>query len=335
MLDTTGLSGPLRSGDRKSLSKAITLVESTLRDDRVLIAGLMDSLVLKGSRQALRIGLTGPPGAGKSTFVDAFGTWLTERGKKLAVLAVDPSSSRTGGSILGDKTRMERLLQDSNAFVRPSPTGTASGGVSRRTREAVYLCEQAGFDIVLVETAGVGQSETNVSEMSDIFVLMLPPAAGDELQGVKRGIMEFADLVLVSKADGDLENAARQTCAQFASALQLFARRKQIPPGYPKAFMISSREKIGLNEFWKEIGKLETWRKDNGTWLDTRRRQETKWLQAEIQESLLEELLDRQEVRQTLIEAEQRVLSGQVSPTSAATTALRSIRFGWRQAKEC
>ena len=335
MADKTGLSRHLRNGDRKSLSKAITLVESTLKEDRKLVAGLLDSLFHMGSRQALRIGLTGPPGVGKSTFVDCFGAWLTAREKKIAVLALDPTSSQTGGSILGDKTRMERLLQDSNAFVRPSPTGKASGGVSRRTRESVYICEQAGFDVVLVETAGVGQSETDVSEMADIFVLMLPPAGGDELQGIKRGIMEFADLVLVSKADGDLENAARQTRAQFASALQLFARRKRNPPGHPMVLAISSTNTRGLDNVWKEITAVEKWRKNNGSWLETRRRQETRWLQAEIRESLFEELLETPEARQILFEAENKVRGGLVSPASAASAVLNSVRIGWQETKEC
>ena len=329
MVDPKQLSRLVRKGDRNSLAKAITLAESTLKEDREQVANLMDSLISMGSRQALRIGLTGPPGAGKSTFLDCFGSWLTERRKKVAVLAVDPSSSRTGGSILGDKTRMEQLAQNSSAFVRPSPTGTASGGVSRRTRESVYLCEQAGFDVVFVETAGVGQSETAVSEMSDIFVLMLSPAAGDELQGVKRGIMEFADLILVAKADGDLKGEARKTCAQYASALHYFARRLNDPPGHSKVLTVSSRKKCGMDEVWKEISALEEWRKNNGYWQKARRSQEIKWLHAEIHESVFEDILNRPEARQLLIEAERRVSSGRYSPASAASGLLRTIRLDW------
>ncbi|MCY4461623.1 MAG: methylmalonyl Co-A mutase-associated GTPase MeaB [Albidovulum sp.] len=334
IVDIERTSRLLRNGDRKSLARAITLAESARGEDRESAARLMDALHSMGSRQSLRIGLTGPPGTGKSTFVDCFGSWLTERGKKIAVLAIDPSSSRTGGSILGDKTRMEQLAQNSNAFVRPSPTRNASGGISHRTRESVYLCEQAGFDIVFIETAGVGQSETSVSEMSDIFVLLLPPAAGDELQGVKRGIMEYADLVLVTKADGDLKRAAGRTRSEYASALHFFSRKRHDPPGRPKVFEISSHQKTGLDIVWEELVALETWRKDNGAWHIVRRRQAIQWLEAAIHESLLEEILGHTEARQLLIETEQKIQRGKIMPAGAALEALRSIRSRWKPVNE-
>ena len=205
------LSNKILSGDRRALARAITLIESARPDHRAQAGQLIEAL--KGSgRQAIRIGLSGTPGVGKSTFIESFGMMLTSLKLRVAVLAVDPSSARSGGSILGDKTRMDRLSRNPNAYIRPSPSQSHLGGVARRTREAVALCEAAGFDVILIETVGVGQSETVVSEISDLFVLLLAPAGGDELQGVKRGIMEMADIILVNKADGDLKPAATRTC---------------------------------------------------------------------------------------------------------------------------
>ena len=206
-MDVSELAERIAKGERRALARAITLVESARDDHRAEAVALLDRLAPLG-RQALRIGLSGTPGVGKSTFIEAFGLLLTGAGMRVAVLAVDPSSARTGGSILGDKTRMERLSREPLAFIRPSPSQTHLGGVGRRSREAVALCEAAGFDVVLVETVGVGQSETLVAEMTDLFLLLLAPAGGDELQGVKRGIMEIADMIVVNKADGDLKMAA-------------------------------------------------------------------------------------------------------------------------------
>ena len=205
-IDITALAQKLRAGDRRALARAITLVESGRDDHRTDALALLEAV--GADRQAIRIGLSGTPGVGKSTFIESFGLMLTGQGLRVAVLAVDPSSSRSGGSILGDKTRMDRLARDPNAFIRPSPSQTQLGGVARRSREAVALCEAAGFDVVLIETVGVGQSETVVAQMADLFVLLLAPAGGDELQGVKRGIMEMADLILVNKADGALKPQA-------------------------------------------------------------------------------------------------------------------------------
>ncbi|MFN5827139.1 MAG: methylmalonyl Co-A mutase-associated GTPase MeaB, partial [Rhodobacterales bacterium] len=219
-MDAAELAPRLRAGDRRALARAITLVESARADHRVQAQALVAALRATG-RQALRIGLSGTPGVGKSTFIESFGLMLTGQGHRVAVLAVDPSSARSGGSILGDKTRMDLLSRDPNAFIRPSPSQTQLGGVARRTREAVALCEAAGFDVVLIETVGVGQSETMVDDLCDLFVLLLAPAGGDGLQGVKRGIMEMADLILVNKADGDLRPAALRTCADYAGALRL------------------------------------------------------------------------------------------------------------------
>ena len=215
-MDIADLAERISKGERRGLARGITLVESARADHRVMATELLS--LLPQERRALRIGLSGTPGVGKSTFIESFGMMLTAAGLRVAVLAVDPSSARSGGSILGDKTRMDRLSRDPLAFIRPSPSQTHLGGVARRTREAVALCEGAGFDVVLIETVGVGQSETVVAQMSDLFLLLLAPAGGDELQGVKRGIMEMADLILVNKADGDLKPAAMRTRADYSLA---------------------------------------------------------------------------------------------------------------------
>ncbi|MBM3606523.1 MAG: methylmalonyl Co-A mutase-associated GTPase MeaB, partial [Alphaproteobacteria bacterium] len=248
---------PLTQGDRRALSRAITLVESTRPDHRARAQALIADLP---DRNALRIGLSGTPGVGKSTFIETFGTRLTDQGLRVAVLAVDPSSARSGGSILGDKTRMELLSRNPRAFIRPSPSSAQLGGVARRTREAVRLCEAAGFDVILIETVGVGQSETLVAEMSDLFVLLLAPAGGDELQGVKRGIMEMADLILVNKADGELLPTARRTVADYAGALRLLRKRPQDPEGFPKALAVSAATGEGLDEAWQQMQQLARWR---------------------------------------------------------------------------
>ena len=234
------LADRIKAGERRALARAITLVESARSDHRDDALALLAELGTE--RQALRIGLSGTPGVGKSTFIESFGLMLTGMGKRVAVLAVDPSSARSGGSILGDKTRMDHLSRDPNAFIRPSPSQSQLGGVARRTREAIALCEAAGFDVVLIETVGVGQSETMVAQMADLFLLLLAPAGGDELQGVKRGIMEIADIILVNKADGELKPQAIRTCADYAGALRLMRKRAQDPDEFPKALTVSALE---------------------------------------------------------------------------------------------
>ena len=250
-MDITDLAQRIVSGERRALARGITLVESARDDHRTQATALLAAL--PRDRQALRIGLSGTPGVGKSTFIESFGMMLVGLGLRVAVLAVDPSSARSGGSILGDKTRMERLSREPAAFIRPSPSQTYLGGVARHTREAVALCEAAGFDVVLIETVGVGQSETVVAQMSDIFVLLLAPAGGDELQGVKRGIMEMADVILINKADGDLKPAATRTCADYSGALRLLRKRPQDPDGFPKAMMVSALTDEGLVTAWDDM----------------------------------------------------------------------------------
>jgi LAO/AO transport system kinase len=275
-------------------------------------------------KQAVRIGLSGTPGVGKSTFIESFGMMLTAQGLRVAVLAVDPSSARSGGSILGDKTRMERLSRDPAAFIRPSPSQSHLGGVARRTREAVTLCEAAGFDVVLIETVGVGQSETVVAEMSDIFVLLLAPAGGDELQGVKRGIMEMADLILVNKADGDLKPAAMRTCSDYAGALRLLRKRPQDPEGYPKAMTVSALQDEGLQKAWDEMTALVNWRRETGHFDGRRAEQARYWFGQEVRQGLLAQL-ETPTARATMQDYAARVAAGDMTPTVAAAEVLRQI----------
>jgi len=288
-MDIAQLAGRVVAGDRRALARAITLIESTRPEHRARATALLAEAQAQG-REALRIGLSGTPGVGKSTFIEHFGLMLIERGLRVAVLAVDPSSARTGGAILGDKTRMGLLARAPEAFIRPSPSSTHLGGVARRTREAVTLCEAAGFDIVLIETVGVGQSETVVAEMSDVFVLLMAPAGGDELQGVKRGIMEVADLIVVNKADGALRTTATRTCADYAGALRLLRRRPQDPEGYPRAMTVSALEGTGLPEVWDAMSALVDWRREAGHFAAPRAAQARYWFAAELREAALARL---------------------------------------------
>lgn len=310
----------IRAGERRALARGITLVESARADHRVQAAQLLAAL--GAGKQALRIGLSGTPGVGKSTFIEAFGLMLTGQGLRVAVLAVDPSSARSGGSILGDKTRMEHLSRDPNAFIRPSPSQTQLGGVARRTREAVALCEAAGFDVVLIETVGVGQSETVVAQMSDLFVLLLAPAGGDELQGVKRGIMEIADLILVNKADGDLKSQAMRTCADYSGALRLLRKRPEDPEGYPKAMAVSALEIQGLDTAWGEMQTVINWRRDNGVWAQRRGEQARYWFHEEVRLQLLARLADDPAMQARMIAAEAEVAAGRALPSVAAASVV-------------
>ena len=322
-MDTEALAAAILNADRRALARAITLVESTRPDHRAQAAALLQALAGHG-RQALRLGLTGTPGVGKSTFIESFGMMLCERDLRVAVLAVDPSSARTGGSILGDKTRMERLTRHPNAYIRPSPSQTHLGGVARRTREAVALCEAAGFDVILIETVGVGQSETVVAELADVFLLLMAPAGGDELQGVKRGIMEAADLIVVNKADGDLKPAATRTCADYAGALRLLRRRKQDPDGYPKAMTASALHEDGLLAVWEAVASLASWRKENGHWDAARARQARHWFSEEVREALLARL-EAPQARARMAALAGQVAEGQLAPAVAAKALLADL----------
>ncbi|WP_317055765.1 methylmalonyl Co-A mutase-associated GTPase MeaB [Roseovarius rhodophyticola] len=325
MSDTQKLAERLLAGERRALARAITLIESAREDHRATARELLERLGRSG-RQAVRIGLSGTPGVGKSTFIEAFGMMLTGQGLRVAVLAVDPSSARTGGSILGDKTRMERLSRDPNAFIRPSPSQTHLGGVARRTREAVSLCEASGFDVVLIETVGVGQSETVVAEMCDLFLLLLAPAGGDELQGVKRGIMEMADLILVNKADGDLKPAATRTCSDYAGALRLMRKRPNDPDGFPKALMVSALHEEGLRTAWEEMHALINWRRENGHFDQRRQIQAQYWFEQEVRQGLLSRL-ETAEAREAMARAAEDVSSGRKTPTAAAGEVLGALKY--------
>ncbi len=322
--DARNLAQRVQGGERRALARAITLVESGRADHRAQAADLLEAL--DTGKQAMRIGLSGTPGVGKSTFIEAFGLMLTGQGLRVAVLAVDPSSARSGGSILGDKTRMERLSRDPNAFIRPSPSQSQLGGVARRTREVIRLCEAAGHDVVLIETVGVGQSETMVAEMADLFVLLLAPAGGDELQGVKRGIMEIADLILVNKADGDLAAAAARTRADYSGALRLLRRRPQDPEGFPKALKVSAQEGTGLAEAWAEMETLAAWRRDQGHWQARRRAQARHWFEEEVRHGLLAQLTADADVRCRMAGLGDAVARGETTPAMAATEMLAFLR---------
>jgi len=322
-MDITDTAQRIIAGERRALARAITLVESGRADHRAQATELLAALGTR--KQALRIGLSGTPGVGKSTFIESFGLMLTGQGLRVAVLAVDPSSSRSGGSILGDKTRMDLLSRDPKAFIRPSPSQTHLGGVTRRTREAVALSEAAGFDVVLIETVGVGQSETVVAQMSDLFLLLLAPAGGDELQGVKRGIMEMADVIVVNKADGDLKATATRTQADYAGALRLMRKRPQDPEGYPRAMSVSALEQRGLPEVWDALKTLSDWRRDNGFWEHTRAAQARYWFEDDVKTALLAQL-ETPAARRALAALSDAVAAGVQEPAAAAAKFVRNLR---------
>lgn len=313
------LLGDLASGDRRALARAITLVESTRPDHRRQAEFLLD---LAGPRTgaALRIGISGPPGVGKSTIIEALGGIMIGDGKRLAVLSVDPSSSLSGGSVLGDKTRMESLARSDEAFIRPSPSGGTLGGVARRTRESLLLCEAAGYDVVIVETVGVGQSETAVAEMTDIFCLMLLPGGGDELQGVKRGIVEMADVIVVNKADGALLELAESTAASARSTTGLLrgrGREWEVP-----VLTCSALEGTGIPELWQTLQDLRRRMETTGGIASRRASQARAWMWAETAENLLAALREHGAVRDSVAEIEEYVTSGEVAPPTAARQLL-------------
>ncbi len=314
------LASAVAAGDRRALAKAITLVESTRPADREQAHELLDALVAAAPGHAIRVGISGTPGVGKSTFIEALGLMLVERGLRVAVLAVDPSSSRHGGSILGDKTRMPGLAVHPSAFIRPSPSGGTLGGVARRTREALLLCEAAGFDVVLVETVGVGQSEIAVANLTDVFVLLMAPAGGDELQGVKRGIMELADLLVVNKADGPLLPIATATLADYSSALRLL--RPRTTAWTPCALMISALNRTGIDELWQRIEEYRQAMQASGYWEARRLEQNATWLWDELHERVIAAFRADPAVSAALDAAESEVRSGRRSPGAAAAALI-------------
>lgn len=311
------------AGDRRALARAITLVESSRPEDRSPANELL-SLLSPHAGQSIRIGISGVPGVGKSTFIESLGNHVIDAGHQVAVLAVDPSSRISGGSILGDKTRMETLSRRLEAFIRPSPAGTMLGGVTRNTRETLCVVEAAGFDVILIETVGVGQSETEVGEMTDIFVLLLQPGGGDELQGIKRGIVELADLIVVNKADGDLENAANRSAADYRGALGFL--RPRHPDWTVPVETCSALHNNGVDAVWQLIDKFRTTMTANGALTASRGRQAQAWLWSEISATLLESLQQNDAIRSRVTELERQVASGKTSPRIAAQEIVNAFQ---------
>ncbi len=323
VVDVAQLAAGVRAGERRALAKAITLVESERADQQDAAEALIGEL-LRDTGRAVRLGLSGAPGVGKSTFIEAFGLYLTGQGHKVAVLAVDPSSRRSGGSILGDKTRMERLACDNNAFIRPSPAGKTLGGVARRTREAMLVVEAAGFDVVLVETVGVGQSETAIADMVDMFALILAPGGGDELQGIKRGIMELADMVIVNKADGEWVDAAQRAAADYSGALQLL--RPKYNNWTAQVLLVSSLLGTGMADIWRDVTAFCAALRESGEFDRRRADQARAWMWTEIREGLLGTLKSHSAAMALADQLEGQVLSGAVSPIAAGRQVLDAFR---------
>jgi LAO/AO transport system kinase len=313
----------LVAGDRRALARAITLVESTRNEDQAAAETLLTELLPRTGR-AVRIGISGAPGVGKSTFIESFGRHLTGLGKRVAVFAIDPSSRRSGGSILGDKTRMEQLSRDPNAYIRPSPAGTTLGGVARRTRESMLLAEAAGFEVVLVETVGVGQSETAVADMTDLFVLLASPGGGDDLQGIKRGVMELADIVIVTKSDGDLAAAASRAAADYHAALHLM--RPKHTGLAPQVLEVSSVEGRGIAEAWEAMEHFHAALASDTRLAAMRAEQSRRWFWSEVQTVLNETILSDAGLAQKATALEHHVAAGQTLPHAAARDLLASFR---------
>lgn len=322
-LDTESLAQGVLAGQRRAVARAITLIESTRADHRDAAEALLQQL-LPHTGGSVRLGITGVPGAGKSTFIEAFGLHVVERGHRLAVLAVDPSSPRSGGSILGDKTRMEELSRDERAFIRPSPSSCTLGGVARRTREAMLVCEAAGFDVIVVETVGVGQSETAVADMVDMFLLLLVPGGGDELQGIKKGIVELADAIIVNKADGDLAVAAQRAARDYMNALHLLAPANA---GWTVPVLTcSALEQSGIDTVWRAVGAYGEAMNASGQFLRRRSVQAHAWMWNEVSETLMQALRDDPRVGAMLPGLETDVAAGRVAPGRAARQLVKAFR---------
>ncbi|HVH79898.1 MAG TPA: methylmalonyl Co-A mutase-associated GTPase MeaB [Stellaceae bacterium] len=316
---TQELATAIRASDRRALARAVTLIESTRADHRAQAERLIEAL-LPQTGAATRLGISGPPGAGKSTFIERFGLDGLRRGHKIAVLAVDPSSKRGGGAILGDKTRMAELSRAPDAFIRPSPGGETMGGVARRTRETILLCEAAGFDTVIVETIGAGQSETTVAEMVDLFMLILPPAAGDELQGLKRGIMELADLVLINKADGELLDHANRSAADYANALRLI--RPRVVGWEVPVRAVSALTGAGVDAVWDDVARFRAALEASGEWQGRRAEQARGALWTEIADGLQARFRAVSAVAARLGEIEREVMTGKRTAVHGARELL-------------
>jgi LAO/AO transport system kinase len=312
--DTRAFARHISEGDRATLARAITLIESRRADHQKRARALMQELLPK-TGNAIRVGITGVPGVGKSLTIDTLGSHLTAKGHKLAVLAVDPSSTRTGGSILGDKTRMARLATDPNAFVRPSPASGSLGGVAAKTRETMLVCEAAGFDVVLVETVGIGQSETAVADMTDFFLALMLPGAGDELQGIKKGLVELADMIAVNKADGDNIKRARTAAAEYRAALHILTPRS--PNWAPPVVTYSALTGDGIAELWAQVRQHRERLTQTGELVARRREQQVKWLWTMLEDRVFARLKADAGLRARLPQLEAAVADGRLAPTVA------------------
>jgi LAO/AO transport system kinase len=310
------------AGDRRMLARTITLIESALPGHQRRVNRIIEEL-LPHTGKAIRVGITGVPGAGKSTFIDSFGSLLTEQGQRVAVLAIDPSSVRSGGSVLGDKTRMLNLSVNENAFIRPSPSGGTLGGVARKTRETMLACEAAGFDVIIVETVGVGQSETAVASMVDFFLVLMIAGAGDELQGIKKGILEVADAIVINKADGDNILRAERAQKEYATALHLLSAGRK--DWFPKVLTCSAIEMIGLGEIWQMIGDFRTIMVESGELERNRRHQALDWMRFLLDEGLRSWFYDHPDINRRLPDLLAEVENQTISPTGAALELLKYL----------
>ncbi len=320
--DDAKLAEGVLNGRRAALARAITLVESRRSDHRQRAQALLQTL-LPHTGKALRVGITGVPGVGKSTTIDTLGTHLTAKGHKVAVLAVDPSSTRTGGSILGDKTRMAQLAVDPKAFIRPSPSGGTLGGIAAKTRETMLLCEAAGFDVVLVETVGVGQSETTVAELTDTFLVLMLPGAGDELQGIKKGVLELADIVAVNKADGDNLRRARAAASEYRAALHLLGARQSW--WTPPVLTYSGLTGDGIADVWEQVELHRQKAEASGFFSENRQTQQVRWMWTLLKERLTERVTSDPTVKSRLPGLEHEVAAGTLAPALAAAEIARLI----------
>jgi len=317
--DTVALADGVIAGNRRALAQAITLIESTRRDHRASASALLERLIPHAGK-SIRLGISGVPGVGKSTFIEALGNHVIDAGHRVAVLTVDPSSAISGGSILGDKTRREQLSRRSEAYIRPSPTGNTLGGVTRRSREAMILCEAAGFDVIIVETVGVGQSETKVADMTDMFVLLLLPGAGDELQGIKRGIVELADFILINKADDKLVKLAGQAAAEYRNALRLLHPRST--NWKVEVECCSARDGVGIAEAWEVVLRHHEMLDTTGQFTVRRAAQARDWMWSEVNDNLVSALQSDPEVRKQIPTLEAAASEGRIPPTIAARQLL-------------
>ena len=311
----------IKNSDRVVLSQAITLVESSKKEHQLIAQEIVNNCI-SNKNSSVRIGITGVPGVGKSTFIEAFGTFLTSIGKKVAVLAIDPTSQQSRGSILGDKTRMDKLAVNPDAYIRPSASGKTLGGVGQKTHETIILCEATGFDVILVETVGVGQSETEVYSMTDFFLLLMIAGAGDELQGIKRGIMEMADTILINKAEGDNINKAKQAKREYANALHLFPAKES--DWIPKVELCSAIAETGIEEAWGIIESYILKTKTSGYFEENRKRQTKDWFYKFLNHQILTSFYEGKGINEQLKKLEVQVLEGEISPFEASRIILNS-----------